>query len=337
MVWTIVPALILIYVSLYSKKVWEEYRYGRPGATGEPARILVIAQQFQWNVIYAGPNGKLGKYLVYPKPTDRLWPRDAAGQPFTFTYDKYEDTNGPADMPYADAVLAINSYIEQENPLGKVFDDPDGRDDNFENQPGRPMYIPKGRPIELQLTSKDVVHDFFLPNFRVRLDAVPGLRGVLYFDSTITSEEREDRAEMQLTFKGVDELTAAMKQPDHPENAQLLMRVDETSKPRAADAKSAGAFQVPGTKRWRYNDKDGKAIFADREVIVPAKLAALKGINPGELRVSRPGYFDLVCGELCGSGHYTMKGQVVAVTDKEYAEKFEKAKPAAAAKDADDQ
>ncbi|HUR53215.1 MAG TPA: cytochrome c oxidase subunit II transmembrane domain-containing protein, partial [Gemmataceae bacterium] len=334
--WTILPSIILIAISLYSKKVWEEYRYGRPVQAGnDPARLLVIAQQFQWNVIYPGPNGKLGRYLVYPKPTDRLWPTGPDGQPFTFTFEKYDDTNGPADMPFEDAKRAINAYIDSENPLGKVFDDPDGKDDNFENQPGRPLYLPKGRPIELQLSSKDVIHDFYLPNFRVKLDAVPGLRGVLYFDANISSREREDLPENRLTFKSVDEALQATKQPERLDNQFLGIVIDQDSKPRAADAKSAGAFPDPASGAWQYNDREGKKIVADREPLTKERLEALKAIGVGEVRACRPGYFDLVCGELCGQGHYKMQGQVFVLPAAEYAKRFETkaaAAPAAAEK-----
>jgi cytochrome c oxidase subunit II len=36
------------------------------------------------------------------------------------------------------------------------------------------LRIPTGRPIQIILTSQDVIHSFFLPAFRVKQDAVPG-------------------------------------------------------------------------------------------------------------------------------------------------------------------
>ena len=49
--------------------------------------------------------------------------------------------------------------------------------------------IPKGRPVEFLIGSRDVIHDFFLPNFRERIDAVPGMKGKLYLTATRTSKE----------------------------------------------------------------------------------------------------------------------------------------------------
>ena len=40
----------------------------------ESAGVGRIGQQFKWNIIYPGPDGKLGKYLLYPKPYDPKWP-----------------------------------------------------------------------------------------------------------------------------------------------------------------------------------------------------------------------------------------------------------------------
>ena len=46
------------------------------------------------------------------------------------------------------------------------------------------LYIPMGQPVVVQLSSKDVIHSFFLPNFRIKMDAVPGLVTSLYFQAT---------------------------------------------------------------------------------------------------------------------------------------------------------
>jgi heme/copper-type cytochrome/quinol oxidase subunit 2 len=322
MIWTIIPAIILTVISLYSKGVWDTYRHGNPGDTRKVARVLVIGEQFQWNVIYAGPDGKIGKYLIFPKPSDKYWPKNADGTPFTMSYKDYQETKGPADMPYEDAVGAIDTYIGQENPLGKVFDDPDGKDDNWEKQPGRPIYLPKDRPIEVQLSSKDVIHDFFLPNFRVKLDAVPGLRGVINFTATTTSKSLEENPANRMTFKNLDELTAAMKRPG---NKELLIAVTKDSQPLAPNAKSAGAFFDARAREWKYNDAEGKTILRQGQPVTEDRIAALKAIGVKDITVYHPGYFDLVCEELCGQGHYKMQGQVIILTPEEYAEQFETA------------
>lgn len=46
------------------------------------------------------------------------------------------------------------------------------------------IHIPVNRPIIVALQSKDVVHSFFLPNFRIKQDAVPGMVTSLFFMAT---------------------------------------------------------------------------------------------------------------------------------------------------------
>jgi cytochrome c oxidase subunit 2 len=45
------------------------------------------------------------------------------------------------------------------------------------------LHIPANRPVIVQLSSKDVIHSFFLPNLRIKMDAVPGLVTSLYFQA----------------------------------------------------------------------------------------------------------------------------------------------------------
>jgi cytochrome c oxidase subunit 2 len=46
------------------------------------------------------------------------------------------------------------------------------------------LHVPANRPVVVQLSSKDVIHSFFLPNLRIKMDAVPGMVTSLYFQAT---------------------------------------------------------------------------------------------------------------------------------------------------------
>ncbi len=48
------------------------------------------------------------------------------------------------------------------------------------------LHVPLGRPVQLILTSQDVIHDFFLPEFRIKKDAVPGMYTTEWFRATET-------------------------------------------------------------------------------------------------------------------------------------------------------
>jgi cytochrome c oxidase subunit II len=43
------------------------------------------------------------------------------------------------------------------------------------------LYVPVGKPVRVELVSRDVIHGFFLPAFRVKRDAVPGMKNYAWF------------------------------------------------------------------------------------------------------------------------------------------------------------
>ncbi|MBZ0235929.1 MAG: cytochrome c oxidase subunit II [Deltaproteobacteria bacterium] len=44
------------------------------------------------------------------------------------------------------------------------------------------LYVPVGQPVELLMTSRDVIHSFFVPAFRVKHDVVPGRMTRMWFE-----------------------------------------------------------------------------------------------------------------------------------------------------------
>lgn len=71
------------------------------------------------------------------------------------------------------------------NPLGLDDTDPAARDDIVAiNQ----MAIPEGRPIRVILRTKDVTHSFFVPQLRVKQDAVPGMAIMIHFTANKLGE-----------------------------------------------------------------------------------------------------------------------------------------------------
>ena len=47
------------------------------------------------------------------------------------------------------------------------------------------LNIPVGRPVYLKLRSRDVVHALYLPSFRTKIDAVPGMTTRAWFQATV--------------------------------------------------------------------------------------------------------------------------------------------------------
>ena len=78
----------------------------------------------------------------------------------------------------------------QDNPLGLDRTDPAAKDDvTTLNQ----LYLPVNKPIIVKLRSKDVIHSFGVPEFRVKQDAVPGLTIPIWFVPNVTTAEMRTR------------------------------------------------------------------------------------------------------------------------------------------------
>jgi len=74
----------------------------------------------------------------------------------------------------------------QSNPLGLDRTDPAAMDDvTTVNQ----LFLPVNRPIIVRLRSKDVIHSFGVPEFRVKQDAVPGLTIPIWFIPNVTTAD----------------------------------------------------------------------------------------------------------------------------------------------------
>ena len=112
-IWTIIPAAILIVLSFMSVSTWAKVKRSVPPTDFE---IQVTAKQFNWEVIYPGADAKFG------------------------TSD----------------------------------------DVNFDND----LHVPVNKVVRIHLGSRDVIHSFFLPNLRLKQDAVPGRTIPVWFEAT---------------------------------------------------------------------------------------------------------------------------------------------------------
>ncbi|SIO21853.1 cytochrome c oxidase subunit 2 [Singulisphaera sp. GP187] len=113
-VWTIIPAAILVFIALYQMGTWADIKF-RSNAPKVQALAEVTARQFQWVMRYPGPDGRL---------------------------------HTPDDLHL------VND-----------------------------LHFVKGKTTLIHLKSSDVLHSFFLPQMRIKQDAVPGLSIPVWFDA----------------------------------------------------------------------------------------------------------------------------------------------------------
>lgn len=75
--------------------------------------------------------------------------------------------------------------ISPTNPVGLDRHSDHGADDiTTQNL----MHLPIGRQVIIQLSSKDVIHSFGLPNFRVKQDVIPGMLSTVWFTPTVAGQ-----------------------------------------------------------------------------------------------------------------------------------------------------
>jgi cytochrome c oxidase subunit 2 len=73
-------------------------------------------------------------------------------------------------------------YVSPDNPLGLNPDDPNGKDNVV--IVGDDLHLPLGKPVRVWLRSVDVVHDFYVPEFRAKMDLMPGMVTRFWFTPT---------------------------------------------------------------------------------------------------------------------------------------------------------
>ena len=89
-------------------------------------------------------------------------------------------------MPGKDGKLgAVDAqHITPENPLGLNPNDPNGQDDIVVQ--AEDLHLPTGKPVKVLLRSIDVLHDFYVPEFRAKMDMIPGMVTYFWFTPTRT-------------------------------------------------------------------------------------------------------------------------------------------------------
>lgn len=93
--------------------------------------------------------------------------------------------------PGADGQLGKRNFRlinDANNVLGLDYKGDAHNMDDIVNQSGE-MHVVKGRPVKLIIGSRDVIHDVGLPQFRYKMDAVPGITTTLWFTPSISTEE----------------------------------------------------------------------------------------------------------------------------------------------------
>jgi cytochrome c oxidase subunit 2 len=106
------------------------------------------------------------KFVTVPNGASEV---EVVGQQWNFSYR----------FPGKDRVLGTTNVrlASPENPFAIDPNDPQGQDDVLVSGPE--LHLPVGKPVKVLGRAKDVLHQFAVPAFRVKMDMVPGM--VTYF------------------------------------------------------------------------------------------------------------------------------------------------------------
>lgn len=137
--------------------------------TGIPAiamTFLVISGLDIWNRVMADI-----------KPGDEYLEIEAMGYQFAWAL-RY---------PGPDGQLGSRDYklVSGSNLMGQDWKDRKNIDDMHVDE----IVLPVNKKVRVRITARDVLHDFFLPHFRVKMDAVPGIPTYFVFTPTKTTEQ----------------------------------------------------------------------------------------------------------------------------------------------------
>jgi cytochrome c oxidase subunit 2 len=185
------------------------------------------------------------------------------------------DTTEARDNEFEINVTAQRFFWQFEYPT---------EDEELELTTNHILVLPEGETIRLNMSSVDVIHAFWVPQFRVKQDVMPGRTTELRFTPNQTTGLPPDFELVtldDLEVPGPDDACPVEEEVTAPEEVDVAEAVDELTDESAAeeDSEEGGSSQPP---------------------------------------VDYDNGFDLVCAELCGLNHGLMRGAVFVVEREVY-------------------
>jgi cytochrome c oxidase subunit II len=165
--------LLGLFVLQYRDRPGRTARYIHGNTTVEAAGAIIVGAVF---ITLAVMGQKVWADLhLAPAPGGSI-PIEITGEQFAWNV-RYPGPDGQFGR------TSPTLYDPIENQVGIDPADPAGKDDFvlLNN-----LVVPVGKPVELRLRTKDVIHSFFMPVLRIKQDAVPGMQIPLRFQAEKT-------------------------------------------------------------------------------------------------------------------------------------------------------
>lgn len=147
--------------------------------------FVLVEVGIVWFLIkYRRREGRRATYTHGSKRLEVIWTAvPAVTMVFLGIYSgrMWSDIRSPDSFPEGALTLDVRAKQFEWNVTYPGPDGISGNEDDFtiRNQ----FHIPARRPVVVRLTSEDVIHSFFIPEFRVKQDAVPGMEIPIWFEA----------------------------------------------------------------------------------------------------------------------------------------------------------
>ncbi len=178
-VWTAIPAIVVLFVGIYSYDIYE--RMGGMSSLNDHSAMHRMApmetETMEASLDSASPGSP---------PAARVWGGIGVGA---------DETN----------ILPVEVTAMQ---FAFIFHYPEGDITSGE------LHVPNGRPVELRMKANDVIHAFWVPQFRIKQDVIPGQPTVLTFTPTKAGSYPIVCAELCGPYHGGMRSTVVVHEPD---------------------------------------------------------------------------------------------------------------------------
>jgi cytochrome c oxidase subunit 2 len=155
-VWTAIPAIVILFVGIYSYDIYE--RMGGMASLDHGAMPHSAMDHGAMAAAATNPGSMLASVeLPGAEPAgERIW-----------------GGIGTAGTPVAALPVEVTAM-----QFAFIFHYPDGDITSGE------LHVPVGQPVQLRMEARDVIHAFWVPQFRLKQDVIPGQPTLLSFTAT---------------------------------------------------------------------------------------------------------------------------------------------------------
>jgi len=167
MVWMIVPSVVMTFLVVGGLQAWN-------------------------NIMTDLPSDAVSVVLPNDDKEEEFIEIEATGSQFLW-FLRYPGRYGQIGPKYF-------TQINGSNPVGQTWEDERNIDDFMTTQ----IVLPVGKKVRVRITARDVLHNFYIRDMRVKMDAVPGMPTYFIFTPTVTTDSMRRRLSARAEWQVAD-------------------------------------------------------------------------------------------------------------------------------------